>query len=260
MAYEHSDHIGDAGFAPGAHVRLSRPPAVERRDVGVGDVADEREVARLHAVAEDPRRAAVQQPVARDRDDARLAGPVLAGPVDVAVAQGERRNAVAFAEGREVDLLRPLGRPVGRQRRRACRLGRRELLRIAVHRAARRGAYQPLRARLDRRVVQRDRALEAPARVTGGVARCDLDAALGREVQHGAGLEARQRLGGLLRAAVGRQRLRGRRLRRWMRLVVDDEHVDACGQQAVDRVRADESRPAGDRDALGRQRHQVGTY
>src|SRR2546423_9951264 len=64
MAYEPSDHVGDARFAPGAHVRLSRPPAVERRDIGVGAVADGREVARLHAVAEDPRRVAGQQPVA----------------------------------------------------------------------------------------------------------------------------------------------------------------------------------------------------
>src|SRR5260370_1252990 len=80
VAYEHSDHVRDAGFAPGAHVHLARPPAAERRHVGVGDVADEREVARLHAIAEDPRRGAVQQPVARDRDHARLAGPVLPGP------------------------------------------------------------------------------------------------------------------------------------------------------------------------------------
>src|SRR5256885_7100638 len=136
MAYEHSDHVGDARFAPGAHVRLSRPPAVERRDVGVGDVADEREVARLHTVAEDPRRAAVQEPVARDRDDARFAGPILARAVDVAVAQGERRNAVTLAECREVDLLRPLGRPIGRQWRGACGLRRWQLLRIAVDGAA----------------------------------------------------------------------------------------------------------------------------
>src|SRR5579859_7863249 len=55
VAYEHSDHVGDAGFAPRAHVDLPRAAGAERRDVGVGDVADECEVASLHAVAEDPR-------------------------------------------------------------------------------------------------------------------------------------------------------------------------------------------------------------
>ena len=97
--------------------------------------------------------------------------------------------------------------------------------------------------------------------MAGRIARRDLDAALGREMKYGVGLEARERLGRLFRPAVDPERLRGRRLGRWMRPVVDDEHLDACGQQAVDGVRADESGPAGDRDALGgRQRHQVGTY
>ena len=63
-----------------------------RREVRGDDVRDVDVVARLAAVAEDRRLAAVGEAAAEDRDHAGLPERVLARPVDVAVAERHRRQ------------------------------------------------------------------------------------------------------------------------------------------------------------------------
>src|SRR5262249_2123081 len=85
------DGPGDVGLFEGAHV-------------GGGHVPQVHEVARLRSVSIPDRRLAAAQSMAEDRDHARLAHGVLAGPVDVRVAQGDAADAVDVPPGAEVEL------------------------------------------------------------------------------------------------------------------------------------------------------------
>src|SRR5581483_2968345 len=228
----------------GAHVERAAARALQPEHVGVGDVADEDEVAGLQPVAEDARLLAAQQAGARDRDHARLARAVLPRAVHIPVTQRERGNARAAAKGLEVDLLGPLSRAVRGERLRGKRLPRGQRFRVPVDRAPRRRGDDSPRAGLDGRVVDRDRARDAPAHVTGRVTRGDLHAALRGEVEQRVGLEVRDRARGLFGAAVGVERLRRRRLGARVRHVVDDEHLRAGRHEALDGVGADEARAA----------------
>ena len=75
---------------PGAHVvdPMRQHRGVGGGEVGGGDVAHVHEVAGLRAVAEHDRSPSGEKALAEDRHDAGVAGRVLAGAVDIAVAQG----------------------------------------------------------------------------------------------------------------------------------------------------------------------------
>ena len=124
-----------------------RPPSPSGGgEVGGDDVADVDVVARLQAVAERDRRAALDELAAEDRDDAALAVRVLARAVDVRVAQRDRRQPVQAAVEAAVALGGVLALPVGRHRRRrvvlarsgSCRRRRRSRRRWRSSRRARR--------------------------------------------------------------------------------------------------------------------------
>ena len=100
---------------PGADVEHAALVA-ERTERRAGDVADVDVVARLAAVAEDPRLLASQSGAEEDRDDARLAVRVLARPVDVSVAERDVVQAVQPVERPQVLLARELRGAVRRER------------------------------------------------------------------------------------------------------------------------------------------------
>ena len=79
---------------PGADVHGAVDVGLGGQQVCLHDVADVHVVARLQPVAEHRRPAAVEHLAAEDRDHAGLPERVLARPVDVAVAQRDRRQAV----------------------------------------------------------------------------------------------------------------------------------------------------------------------
>src|SRR5437762_4408535 len=97
------DQVEHAGLPAGPDVdRAADVAPVRCGEVRRDDVADEHVVARLAAVAVDRRAPAVHQPAAEDGDDAGLAERVLAGPVDVAVAQRHGAEAVQACVGAAV--------------------------------------------------------------------------------------------------------------------------------------------------------------
>ncbi len=107
------------------------------------DVADVDVVARLGAVAVDRRLLAGLQLAAEDRDHARLAQRVLAGPIDVAQPHRRAAQAVQPPEQADVALGAELRLAVGRLGQRLDRLGRRDDLGLAVDRAAGRHVDDP---------------------------------------------------------------------------------------------------------------------
>ena len=105
------------------HGRLAARPDVEhpalvseRRDRRAGDVADVHVVARLPAVAEDPRLLAAREGAEKDRDDARLAMWILSRPVHVPVAQRDVPRPVEPVVRAQVLLGGQLRRAVRRER------------------------------------------------------------------------------------------------------------------------------------------------
>src|SRR5205085_10173828 len=99
----------------GADVDDPAAPELGRREHRLDDVAGVDVVARLAAVAEDRRLAALVQEAHEDRDDARLAVRLLAGPVDVAEAKCDVPRPKEAVPRREVLLGGELRRPVRRE-------------------------------------------------------------------------------------------------------------------------------------------------
>jgi hypothetical protein len=133
---ERVDDLEHAGLDAAADVVRAGGVRVDRAQVGVDDVAHVHVVARLLAVAEDLGSPALQQRAAEDRDHPGLAERVLAGAVDVAVAQRDRRQPMQAREQRAVVLGAELGQAIGGLGRDRVVLGRGEGLALAVDRPA----------------------------------------------------------------------------------------------------------------------------
>ena len=135
---------GDVRLHAGAHVEGAAFAAAERLGVGLGDVLDVDEVARLVAVPGDRRGLTGQQLPAEDGHHSGLPVRVLARPVDVGVTEGGVGEPGQVVEGAQVPLSRELGSPVGRDRPggRILRCGYR--LGLAVEGAAGRGEEEAL--------------------------------------------------------------------------------------------------------------------
>ena len=110
------------------HARLAAGADVEdaaavagRGEQRVDDVADEDEVARLAAVAEDRRRLPAREALEEDRDDAALEARLLPRAEDVAEAERDVPAAVDAVPAGEVLLGAELRDPVRRERLRAAR-------------------------------------------------------------------------------------------------------------------------------------------
>jgi len=89
---------------------------VERQQVGPDHVIDVHVVAGVGPLAVDLERPLAQQALAEDRHHAGLAMGVLAGAIDVRVAQRRVVEAVLAAEAVQVVLEGELGDSVGRDR------------------------------------------------------------------------------------------------------------------------------------------------
>ena len=125
---------------------IDRHVAAERRAGWRDDIRDVDPVARLAPVAEDGRRAAVEQLAAEDRDDARLPVDILAPPVDVAVAQRDGREPEEARVQPEIALGRELALAVRRQRADRVILGGRQQIGVAIQSATGGAVDEPPRA------------------------------------------------------------------------------------------------------------------
>jgi hypothetical protein len=86
--------LQDAGLltAPQVDPLVTRERDRERAHIGLGDIGDVDEIARLFARSIDDERLVIQQAVEKDRDDARVwALGILPRPEDVEVAERDRR-------------------------------------------------------------------------------------------------------------------------------------------------------------------------
>ena len=168
--------------------------AVGGQQVRAHDVGDLDPVARLAAVAEHRRPVPVDQVPAEDRHDARLAVDVLAGSVDVAVAQRHGREPVQAGVQLAVALggvlaLAVRGQRTGSGSPRASAAPRRRRT------ARRRWSVLTTRAGAGRarRLEHRDRPEHVDVGVVGGMLDRVAHVDLGREVEHELGPDARER-------------------------------------------------------------------
>ena len=180
------------------------------------------------------------------------------GPVDVAVAQDDRRQAVEALVPAAVGLGAELALPVGGHRPGLGRLGRGHDVGLAVDRAARRRVHHALDAAQPRGLEHVDRADDVdprvPRRVLDRLAHIDLRGQVEDDVGPRRGEHAahapRVADVGLLEAGAPRQRaaevlaLAGGQ-------VVDDRDLVAAIEERVDEVRADEAGAAGDQGTHG---------
>jgi hypothetical protein len=242
-----------AGLLLGARVQHAAGLAVAGGDERAHEIADVEVVAGLRAVPVDRRRPAVAEAPAEDRDDAGLAAGILPRPVDVAEAQGHRRQPVQALVQAEVALGAELALAVARHRQRLLGLGGRQRLRLAVDRSSRGGEHEPAGAALAGRLQHVDGAEDVDLGVErGGVdrhahvdLRGEVEDPLGAE-----GPEAVQQAGGVADVAPLEHRAA---LQRGLQVdlasgghVVDDEDLIARVEQRIDEVGPDEAGAAGD--------------
>ncbi len=240
----------DVGLDPGADVDRTRDRPLEGEEVRADDVAHVDVVAGLAAVAVDRDELPAEHLPDEDGDHPRLAVRVLAGPVDVGVAQRDEGQAVLGLVEEGVQLARPLAHAVGAHRVGRMRLRRREDLLLAVDRAARGHEEDPAHARPARGLEQADRAQDVGARIEERVGDRAAHVHLrGVQVQDLRPLDADQRGGArvldveLVEARSGIQVVAAAGGE-----VVDDDHLVARGHAGVHHVRADEARAAGHED------------
>src|ERR687895_2852251 len=113
MRPERVDDVEHRDLRAATDVHRARGLGLGRLEIGVDDVADVDVVARLPPVAEDGGPLAVEELAAEDGDDAGLAEGVLAGAVDVAVAERDGGEAVEPGEELAVLLGAELAQAVG---------------------------------------------------------------------------------------------------------------------------------------------------
>src|SRR5208282_5691747 len=129
--------IVHVGLDAGADVeRDSRRARFRRRDHGPHHVADVNVVARLGAVAINRHGLAVEDSSAEDRNYAGFAVRILARAVYVAEAQRQVVDSILDLVKKQIGFGRQLGDAVGTYRAARMVLGARELVLLAVNRAA----------------------------------------------------------------------------------------------------------------------------
>jgi hypothetical protein len=250
-----AERVGDGQdrrLAARRHVERSGRRRASGREEGGHGVVHVHVVARLAAVAEHGDRLAGGDGALEERDDARLAVRILARPVDVGHAQGERREAVVAGVEGQVGLGRRLSGAVRRDRRHRLRLARRYHGRIPVHRRRRR-EQETLHAGPAGRLEHRHRAGHVHARVRRRLGHRPPHVDLGGEVAEQLRPDRREKLAHRrLVRDVRRVQLRSP-LQRALevleppcREVVDRVHGGALGQQSVDDMGADEAGSACD--------------
>ena len=245
--------LHDVGFPRSADVQGAGSGRLHAEQVRPRHVLYIDEVARLESVAVDARRAPLEELVEEDRHHPRFAERILAGPVDVGVAQAERRHPVRAPVKLDILFAAELGSAVRARRPPRMGLGRGKDVLLAVDRAARGGEDEAPHARTPGRFQGRER----PEHVHGGIEERIGDrhahVHLRREMHHGVG-PTLLHLGHQLRIAdVEDDELDA--VRNGFALsvaeIVDRGHAVSLGEQRPARMRTDESSASGDDDLHG---------
>ena len=255
---QRGDQVEHRGLLPVTDVDRTPDVAVGGQQVGAHDVGDVDPVAGLTAVPEHRRRRAGHRQAAEDRHHARLAVDVLAGTVDVAVAQRDGRQAVQALVERGVALGRVLALAVGGQRRDRMVLWGGQHVGVAVQASAGRGVHQPRRPVGACGLEHREHAQDVAGGVRRRVLHREAHVDLGGQVKHRLRPGLRERRGDARRVTdidLGQPSPAGQRTPEVLALargqVVDHGHRVPAGHERVDEVGADESRAPGDHAVHG---------
>ena len=188
----------DRRLDTGAHVHgPTHVDPLEREPGGFGDVPHVDVVSRLEPVTVDDAGLTPQEALREDGDDACLAVRVLARPIDVGQAQDDPAESVERLPASEVELGRHLRDAVRGDGPGGMVLGRRDHVRVAVARAARRHVDDAPHAELPTSLEDVDRSHDVDLRVQARVRDGAADGGLSGQVDHGVGrLGSGRRRGG----------------------------------------------------------------
>src|SRR5262245_47567549 len=186
-AGDRGEEVVDRGFDAGSQVPRAGLSALQGAGGRLDEVADVDVIAGLPAVAADFRAPSGQDRLAEDRDDSGLAHAVLAGSVDVSVAEDLGLESVDYLVVVEVFLDRKLGAAVRRDRVRRVGLGRRPSSPgLSVQRAPRGREEDPADPGPSAGLEELERTEDVRARVVerigDAVAEVDLRGVVGNEV------------------------------------------------------------------------------